>query len=384
MEASTNSAGAPSASPTFRLLRTGGEGLRLMLEAIQSARQSLRLETYIYDTSAVGERFREALVQACGRGVRVQVMIDAFGSVNLSTSFWNSLKKAGGLFAWFNPITLRRWSYRDHRKMLICDDHLAFIGGFNIAAEYEGDGVQHGWRDLGLEIGGPLVGALAESFDEFFGKAEFRHHRLQRLLRAPGKVATGQDWKLLLSGPGRQDNALTAPLRRDLAEARSVRIISAYFLPTRRLRTALSQVVARGGRVQLILAGRSDVLLSRLASRRLYRAFLRAGVEIYEYEPQILHAKLFVIDENVYVGSANLDIRSLRINYELLVQISDPQLAMEARQLFDGDLRHSRRIDPSTWNKSRTIWNKLREEWAYFVLARIDPYVARQQTKTLR
>lgn len=384
MERSTNSTGVPTPSSAFRLLRTGEEGLRLMLDAIQSAKQSLRLETYIYDTSQVGERFREALVQACRRGVQVRLMIDAFGSMNLSTSFWDPLKEAGGLFAWFNPITLKRWSYRDHRKMLICDDQLAFIGGFNIAAEYQGDGVQHGWRDLGLQIQGPLVGALAASFDEFFGKAEFQHRRLQRLRRAPSKVATGDNWKLLLSGPGRQDNDLTAPLRRDLAEARCVRIISAYFLPTRRLRAALSQVVARGGRVQLILAGKSDVLLSQFASRRLYRAFLRAGVEIYEYEPQILHAKLFIIDENVYVGSANLDIRSLRINYELLVQISDPRLAVEARELFDGDLRHSRRIDPLTWNKSRTLWNKLREEWAYFVLARIDPYVARQQTKTLR
>ena len=381
---------AAPASPTtplstgFRLLRTGEEGLRRMLHSIQSARESVRLETYIYDSSPVGERFRAALVQACQRGLRVEVIVDAMGSVNLSDSFWDPLRQAGGKFAWFNPITLRRWSYRDHRKMVICDNQMAFIGGFNIAAEYDGDGVAEGWRDLGLEITGAPVRELASSFDEFFSRADFQHPRLQRLRRAPNKVAAGPNWQLLLNGPGRQDNVLRATLAGDLSTARSVQIISAYFLPTRRLRNALSQVVASGGRVQLILAGKSDVLLSQLASRRLYRIFLRAGVEIYEYQPQILHAKLFIMDNTVYVGSANLDIRSLRINYELLARVVDPRLAEKARELFRGDLPHCRRIDPVTWNKSRTFWGKLREDWAYFLLARIDPYVARQQWKAFR
>ena len=144
------------------------------------------------------------------------------------------------------------------------------------------------------------------------------------------------------------------------------------------------QVCKRGGTVQLILAGKSDVALAQLASRRLYRSFLRAGVEILEYQPQILHAKMFILDDIVYAGSANLDIRSLRINYELLVRISEPELAAEARTIFEADLEHSKRIDASTWSKSRNFWGKLREDWAYFVLARIDPYLAGRQLKTLR
>jgi cardiolipin synthase len=111
---------------------------------------------------------------------------------------------------------------------------------------------------------------------------------------------------------------------------------------------------------------------------------LRAGVEIFEYQPQILHAKMFILDNVVYAGSANLDIRSLRINYELIVRISDPDLTTEAQSIFQADLEQSQRIDPVTWSKSRSFWAKLREDWAYFLLARIDPYLAGRQLKSLR
>jgi len=143
-------------------------------------------------------------------------------------------------------------------------------------------------------------------------------------------------------------------------------------------------VVRRGGRVQLILAGKSDVLLSQLAARSLYQRLLRAGVEIYEYQPQILHAKLIVVDQVVYVGSANLDARSLHINYELLMRLPDRQLAAEARKIFAADLQHCRSIERVAWRKSRTFWNKLKERWAYFLFARVDTYVARRQFRTLR
>ena len=369
---------------TLHWLRTGEEAFAAMLEAIAAADKSIRLETYVYEAGLIGEKFREALVKARRRGVRVQVLVDAMGSARLSTGFWDPLVKAQGEFAWFNPLSLQRWSYRDHRKMLICDEAVAIIGGFNIADAYNGDGVTRGWRDLGLLITGSLVDHLAISFDTFFGRATAAHKPLQRLRKAPTTVTSGQNWKLILSGPGRRHGELKRTLVGDLKGASSVRIICAYFLPTWRLRKELMQVSKRGGTVQLILAGKSDVALSRLASRRLYRAFLRSGVQIFEYQPQILHAKMFVLDDTVYAGSANLDVRSLRINYELLVRILDPTVAGEARRIFEADLEHSKRIDLSTWNKSRSFWTKLREDWAYFVLARVDPYLAGRQLKTLR
>ena len=369
----------------FRWLRTGLEALEAMLECVPAAQKLIRLETYIYHTGSIGERFREALIAAAQRGVKVQVLIDGIGSFSLPDSFWDPLRAVGGECVWFNPVHLGRWSYRDHRKVLVCDDTVAFVGGFNIADEYHGDGVAHGWRDLGIEIrGGKLVQALAKSFDAFFGSASLRPKRLQRFRKAAHEVIIGDNWQLLTGGPGRQLGPMQAALRQDLAKAHSVRIISSYFLPAWRLRKMLAGVCKRGGRVQLILAGKSDVPLTKFASRRLYRQLLRDGVEIFEYDPQILHAKLFLVDDVAYVGSANMDVRSLRINYELLVRIKDPEMAARAGEMFDEDLKYSRQINRMTWKKSRTLLEKIKERWAYFFLARVDPFVHRAEMKWLQ
>ncbi len=376
---------AENTPSAYRWLRTGKEALAGMLSAITAAQKHVRLEMYTFAASPLGEAFRDALVEARQRGARVEVLLDGIGSLNLSESFWEPLTRVGGEFRWFNPLQLGRLIYRNHRKLLVCDDRFAFIGGINIAPEYQGDGVTHGWRDLGLRITGPLVVELAATFDDFFGRANSKHGLLLRLRRSRAdKNTRGEDWSLLLSGPGWRHTSLKRTLAKDLATARRVQIICAYFLPTWRIRKELRGVVRRGGRVELILAGQSDVALSQLASRRLYRLFLRAGVDIHEYQPQILHAKLLIVDDIVYVGSANLDARSLNINYELQVRLAGPDIAAEAREIFAADLRHSRRIDRESWAGSRNLWTKLLEEWAYFLLGRLDPYLARWRMKSLR
>ena len=121
--------------------------------------------------------------------------------------------------------------------------------------------------------------------------------------------------------------------------------------------------------------------LSQLAGRSLYRRLLRAGVEIYEYQPQILHAKLILIDDVVNAGSSNLDPRSLHINYELMLRFPDPKLAASARDCCADYITHSQRIELEAWRKSRSWWSRMKQRWAYFLLARVDPYVARWQQK---
>ncbi len=356
-----------------------------MLEAIDAAQRTIRLEMYIYSSNPPGDRFREALARAARRGVQVRVLIDAIGSLGLSAGFWKPLTDAGGRLRWFNPLKLGRISFRNHRKLLVCDEQTAFVGGFNIAPEYTGDGVTEGWRDLGISIHGPLGSELAESFDTMFGRASFEHKPLQRFRKSTARATiSAESWRLLLSGPGRGYNFLKRTLATDLANAHTVQIICAYFLPTWRLRRELERVVRRGGRVQLILAGKSDVRLSQLATRRLYRHLLKRGLEIYEYQPQVLHAKLFVVDEQVYVGSSNLDARSLNINYELLVRINEQQVVAEAREIFEEVLAHSNQVELKSWRRSRSLWTKLMEEWAYFLLGRVDPWWARGRAKHLR
>ena len=276
---------AEGATAAFEWLRTGEEALTRMVRELYEAKSSIRLETYIFHAGPVADQFREALVLACQRGVKVRLLIDALGSISLPTVFWDPLVKFGGQFVWFNPLSLRRWSYRDHRKMLIIDDRIAFIGGFNIADEYKGDGVNYGWRDLGLRITGPAVRELAESFDAFFARADLQPKRLQRLRKGALKVAEGNNWKLVMSGPGLRHGELRRTLGHDLSRAHSVKIICAYFLPTWRLRKELLRVCNRGGRVQLILAGKSDVAISQLASRRLYRLLMRSGLTARRRRP---------------------------------------------------------------------------------------------------
>jgi cardiolipin synthase A/B len=369
---------------SFEWLRTGREAVDAMLEAISHAEESVRLETFIFHTGDVGDAFRDALVAAQRRGVRVRVMCDAFGSIKLLASYWDELVAAGGEFRWFNPLQLNRIIYRDHRKILVVDKQIAFIGGFNIGTEYCGDGITCGWRDVGLRITGPLAKTLGETFDDLYSRADCRHRRFQRVRRTRmDAIIHEPDWTLLLTGPGRGHRPLKQMLIHDFEKATRVDIMSAYFLPNLRILRALQYAARRGARVRLILAGKSDVRLMRIATRGLYPSLLRAGVEIYEYEPQILHAKMIIADDAVYVGSANLDARSLSINYEVLARLPNKRLSDEAREIFEGDLKHCRRIEARGRRTPRGMWQKLTERVAYFILARIDPYIARRQRRNL-
>jgi len=355
-----------------------------MLEAIEGARRFICLETYIYSADEVGRRFLAALIRAERRGAHVRVLVDALGSYGLPEGFFEPLRHAGGEFKLFNPIKVHRMGIRDHRKLLVCDNKVAFIGGFNISAVYDGDGVTCGWCDIGLQLEGPMVAALTVSFEHMFARAEFKHKRLFLLgNKGERKTVVSPNEQLLLSGPGRGRSPITRALRRDLAQAREAQIIVAYFLPTWRLRRSLVRISRMGGNLQLILAGKSDVPLSQLAGQSLYRRFLKTGAAIYEYQPQILHAKLFIIDDVVYVGSANLDPRSLNINYELMVRFHNPQIAAKARSIFANTLKHSSPISLDSWGKSRSLWRRIKQHWAYFVLVRLDPWVARQQWRAL-
>src|SRR5258708_872428 len=185
-------------------LCTGNEIFPAMLGAIDAAQLSVCLETYTYSAGELGARFREALVRARQRGARVQVLYDALGSRGLPGTFWDALRRVGGEVRQFNSIRLMRMGIRDHRKMLVCDERVSFVGGFNIASEFEGDGVICGWCDIGLKIEGPLSAQLAQTFQEMFARAEFQQKRFVRLRRSTAKkTVVAPNEQLLLSGPGR-------------------------------------------------------------------------------------------------------------------------------------------------------------------------------------
>lgn len=372
--------------PTIHWLLAGADIFPKFLAAISEARESVQLETYIYSDGAVGREVREALRAAAQRGVRVQVLVDAIGSWLLPADFFQPVVAAGGEVRRFNPIHPLRFGVRDHRKLLICDEAVVFIGGFNLADEYCGDGISCGWCDLGIQIEDPVLAArLAASFIELFALADFEKRSWLQFLafRRRGrqkKIASGG---LLLCQPGRGASPFQLSLYRDLNHGRTVRIVSPYFLPTRRLRRDLIRVSRLGGRVQLILPAKTDVTVSRFAAWSLYRRLLKSGIEIYEYQPQILHAKLICIDAAVYVGSSNLDIRSLNLNYELMLRLEDPASAASARAIVERLLDQSRKIELRPWLKTQTIWQRLKNRLARLLLARIDPFVALYQFRAL-
>lgn len=355
-----------------------------MGQQIDAARQSVRLEWYMVRPAGPAERLCAALLRALHRQVDVRVLVDAYGSAELPAGYFSELERHGARVRVFNPRRLLRLTFRNHRKLLVCDGKTAVVGGFNIGPEYDGDGVAHGWRDLGVLVNGRVVSDLGRSFDRMFELAEFTPGALRRHRASERRRNAGSDRvALLTSGPGSGRSALQYSLKRDLSQAHSVMIMAAYFLPSAGIRRLLRRCVQRGGRVQVILAGRTDVPLAKLAAEHHYARLMNAGVDIYEYQPQILHAKALFIDDVAYVGSCNLDARSLRINYELLLRLDCPEFTALGRKLFLDDLDHCRRVVPKHWTQSRSRWRALRSRVAHFLLARIDPLIAQRKLRAL-
>lgn len=367
-----------------RWLPHGAAAYAEMERQIDAALHTIRLEWYLVRAAGPAVRLRDSLLRALRRGVEIRVLVDAYGSAELPADYFSGLERLGAVVRVFNPRRLLRLLFRNHRKLLICDGETAVVGGFNIGPEYDGDGVTLGWRDLGVLIRGPVAADLCRSFDEMFELAEFTPAALRRF-RAGGRQpdASLQRITLLTSGPGCRHSTLRRTLYRDLAQARSVMIIAAYFLPSARIRRLLRRCVQRGGRVQVMLAGRTDVPLAKLAAEHHYARLMRAGVDIYEYQPQILHAKTLFIDDVAYVGSCNLDARSLRINYELLLRLDWPEFAAVGRKQFLDDLDRCRRIVPRRWTEGRSRWRALRSRVAHFLLARVDPLIAQRKLRAL-
>jgi cardiolipin synthase len=379
-----------------RWLATVDEAYREMERRIEAATRSIRLETYIMREEGPATWLCTALLRARARDVEVFMLIDAFGSEGLREQFMRPLVDAGIQLRIFNPKRLLRLSFRNHRKLLTVDGEQAVLGGFNIAPEYAGDGVSHGWCDTGVTIQGPIVAELEHSFDLQYRLAPFTAHTLRKFRRAtggsllphrksarPAPAASLPAVSLVASGPGMPQGVLRRRLRADLFHARDVAIASAYFLPEAHGRRLLYRTLRLGGRVRVLLAGRTDVPLARHAAERLYRRLLKRRVQIFEYQPQILHAKLLVMDDLVFVGSCNLDRRSLHINYELLLRLHWPELAADARRWFEHALAHSHPVNAREWKQTRSFMRRMWSRFAYLLLARIDPLVARRRFRAL-
>ena len=327
-----------------------------MLEAIDRAVHSILLTSYIFAADRTGERFRDALATAARRGVSVRVLVDGVGSMSTPDSFFAPITTVGGELAvyrrprpWRSP-----WEYykRDHRKILIVDDAVGFIGGLNIGDDYAPEGWGGGgWHDEHAKVEGPVTRELAKIVNRTW-------HRL-----------TGEDWSHRLGSPAPApagelvvqvlENRFRArsEIRRAYLTAihraqQSICLANAYFIPDLGVRRALVRAARRGVRVQLLLAGRTDVKAVQYASRAMYRGFMRTGVEIYEWIEHVLHAKTAVIDSRwCSIGSFNMDHRSLLHNLEANIVFVDDRLGVQMQTTFARDLTRAQRVDPATWHR---------------------------------
>lgn len=344
------------------LLNDGGETFSALISALHRARRTIHLEYYIFDDDRIGCAIAEVLLRKTRAGVSVRLLYDAVGSPMLSRGMLRRLREGGvdvrafgpWRFPWLRPSL----NVRNHRKIAVVDGRTAFIGGLNIARRYL-DGNELGrWRDQHLRIEGRAVADLQRLFAAdwvYAGGGEFDVAATLAPVDGARGVKVHIGW------------SQTGPTRRTLHDAfvaavmqarREVRISTPYFIPPCTLRHVLCIASAGGVRVRLMIPARADSRVAALACESYFGELLGAGVEIYLYDNGFLHSKSLIVDESMAsVGTANLDNRSLFINWEVAAFVHDGRFARFAAETFDSDLEHCRRLTAAEY-AARPLWRR--------------------------
>ena len=347
---------------SVKVLTDGRAFYEAELAAIRAARHSVHLEAFVFRPGEVSEWFLEALTERARAGVAVRVVIDAIGSVSMRKKRFDLLMAAGGQVFRYYPIrwyTLKRFNNRTHRELIVIDGTIGFVGGAGMADWWARDG-RHGpaWRDTMIRIEGDLVGGLQTTFVENWLEASgevlcgleyFPFCRAEPPSPIPGDVNG-----LVVSSTPSAGRATRARMLFQLLIASAherIEICSPYFVPDRSMREELTRAARRGVVVQVITPGRyNDHRGVRWASRRLYGELLRSGIEIHEYAPAMIHAKIAIVDSIwSVIGSTNFDNRSFGLNDEVNVAIVDREVAARVRQDFTRDLERSHAVSLDEW-----------------------------------
>jgi cardiolipin synthase A/B len=340
------------------LLRDGPATFEAMLSLIGSARVSVALESYIFRSDDVGERFGNALIAAVDRGVSVRLIRDWIGGRGTSHKFLKQLERGGVEIAIFNPIGFRPWLGfvpRDHRKLLVVDGRVGITGGVGIGRECT-TGIhklhRSRWRDTAVQIEGPAARDMMQAFDHMWRRTTGHERRgSHRFLRRPARGAhldPETDTPALVGiveGEPHRLRVSRALQIQAISARRSIWIATAYFTPSPSEVEALNGAARDGVDVRILLPSRNDHPWVSLLARRYYRRLLTNGVRIWEWQGEMMHAKSSVVDGRwVRVGSTDFNPLGVAINYELDAVIDDPRLGMEAERMFLADLDDSREV----------------------------------------
>jgi cardiolipin synthase len=338
-----------------------------MLRAIRAAETSITFETYIYWSGEIGKAFTLALSERARAGVPVSVIIDWVGSVKMDQSLLDSMEAAGVQVHRYRPLhwyNLGRMNNRTHRKLLVIDGRIGFTGGVGIADQWSGDGSdpEH-WRDTHFRIEGPVVAQLQAAFNDNWIKTTGRVLNGPRYF--PDLSHKGEiDAHVFVASPSGGSESMHLMYLLPIAAAgTSIDLAASYFVPDTLLINALIAARRRGVRVRILVPGpHIDSPTVKVASKAEWGTLLEAGVEIYVFQPTMLHTKLLVIDhEFVSVGSTNFDVRSIRLNDEASLNIYDDAFATRMTAAFEADLRAAEKYSLATW-KSRPLREKLLEK----------------------
>ena len=365
------------------LLENGPQTYAAMLAAIAAARDHINMETYILEDDEAGQKFADALIARQRAGVQVNLIRDSVGTIGTRSEFFKQLSDAGVKLVEFNPVSPLNakagWdvNQRDHRKLLIVDGHIAFLGGINISSVYSGgsssrtraeakkpDKDAKPWRDTDLQIEGPVVAEFQKLFIETWTKQKgdpLAPRRYYPPLRKEGDEIV----HAIGSTPDDKYSLMYATLISAIDHAeKEVLLTNAYFVPDPQLIASLRNAVARGVDVRIVLPGSTDSALVFNAGRSYYDELLVAGVKIFERRKALLHAKTALID-GVWstVGSTNLDWRSFLHNQEVNAVVLGPAFGAQMRASFDDDVSKSESITLEAWRR-RSIDLRVKEAFA--------------------
>ena len=369
---------ADVAGHRLELIFDGGERLTRLLDLINGAAHSIDIVMYIFEGDAAGVRIVDALLVAARRGVRVRAVIDSFGSGDTPDGLFAPLREAGGSVTFFSRRWRSTYLIRNHQKLILIDEYIAVTGGFNIASDYLSPPRSDCWFDIGMIVKGPTVARAARWFAEIHDYTvndDGKLLMLRRMIREWPVNGDAVSW--LVGGPTQRLSPWARAVRADLENARQLDMAMAYFSPGQGMLRRLGRVAQRG-RARFVMAGKSDNPATIGASRLLYGYLLRKTAEVWEYQRCKLHMKLIVIDDVVYIGSANFDVRSLFVNVEVMVRIADAGFAEKMRN-FLGQLRPDSEVITPNSHKARASWlTRIRWTLAWFVVGIVDYTVSRK------
>jgi cardiolipin synthase len=365
------------------LLFDGPRTMGAMIAAITAAKDSINLETFIFDQDEVGQRFADLLVRKQQEGVQVNIIYDCVGTLDTPEAFFDRMREAGIQLCPFHPLNplnrLGRWKInnRDHRKILVVDGKVAFTGGANISETYAKGSLFHrrskkpsalGWRDTHVRIEGPAVAALQLLFVENWFSQE-AHGLASKAYFPPLAEAGDKTVRVVGSQPGGDFEIYRAYVQAFEEARRTIHLTAAYFVPDPRVVTALERAARRGVEVELIVTNVNDNGIVHQASQSYYQELLEAGVRVFQLNSSILHAKTGVIDGHwSTVGSTNMDMRSFIYNKEINIMVAGDGFGREMEDAFREDLKNSTEVTREVWEK-RPRGDRVKE-WAARTLGR--------------